>query len=422
MIKKLLKKISFWYKLSSTQREKLKSTFGFYTSKVINPNNIKLSDVEVALFFADKLDKKYQIKQWLEVLSFLNGQKKILFIVKDRKVLSWLQSKNDFAIVYYQNLESLTEFYSKHNIKVILYVNNGLRNFHSLMNNNALHVHINHGESDKTSTISNQAKAYDYSFVVGNAGYDKYQLNLLKKDMNHFIKIGRPQLDFVGKIELNSEAIDTKKVILYAPTWEGNYSSMNFSSLKEYGLDIVQKILTSREYYLVYKPHPTTGMRDISIKNVNSEIIQLIKQSTQGELISEGDINTLYNSVDLAIFDNSAVAIDYLRVNKPMLMTDMFANIKDRVSKPIILGASRLLSDIHVDKLLLIIDEELKNDTLYQERNRIKEYFLGNYDYAKKESSHLFISKIDEICQERDELMGRLKQENRDNNDYKSQY
>jgi len=414
MIKKLLKKIFFWNKLSFVQREKIKSAFGFHTSKIINVDDIKISNIEVAIFFADGLDKKYQIEQWLDVFSFFNSQKKILFIVKNRKVLSWLQSRTDFIIVYYQNLESLIKFYSKNNIKVILYVNNGLRNFHSLINSNALHVHINHGESDKTSTISNQAKAYDYSFVVGDAGYDKYKLNLLKKDMSQFIKIGRPQLDFVGKIDLDIKAIDSKKVILYAPTWEGNYSSMNFSSLGQYGLNIVQKLLSFSEYYLVYKPHPTTGIRDISIKDINSKIIKLINNSNQGEVILKGDINALYNSVDLAIFDNSAVAIDYLYINKPMLMTDMFFNIKDRLSKPIILWASRLLSDKNIDKLLSIIEEELKNDTLYSERNKIKEYFLGNYDYSKKESSRVFVSKIDEICKERDNLVYSLTQENRD--------
>jgi hypothetical protein len=414
MIKNFLKKVSFWNKLSFVQKEKIKTLFGFYTSKVVNPYNIKFSDVEIAIFFSDELDKKYQIEQWLDVFSFLNSQKKILFIVKDRKVLSWLQSKNDFSIVYYQNLESLTEFYSKNNIKVILYVNNALRNFHSLMNSNAFHVHINHGESDKTSTLSNQAKAYDYSFVVGDAGYDKYKLNLLKKDMSKFIKIGRPQLDFVGKIDLKINAIEGKKVILYAPTWEGNYSSMNFSSLGQHGLNIVQKLLSDNKYYLVYKPHPTTGMRDISIKDVNSKIIKLLNNSSKGEVVLEGDINALYNSVDLAVFDNSAVAIDYLCVDKPMLMTDMFANIKDRVSQPIISRASRLLSDTNVEKLLFLIDEELKNDTLYSERNRIKEYFLGNYDYSKKESSRVFVSKIDEICRERDALVHSLNQENRD--------
>ena len=414
MIKKLLKKISFWNKLSILQKEKIKTFFGLYTSKVVNPYDTKISDIEVAIFFADGLDKKYQIEQWLDTFSLLNSEKKILFIVKDRKVFSWIESKSDFAIVYYQNLESLTKFYSQNNIKVILYVNNGLRNFHSLINSKALHIHINHGESDKISTISNQAKSYDYSFVVGDAGYDKYKLNLLKKDMHQFIKVGRPQLDFVGKIDLNSKAIDRKKVILYAPTWEGNYSSMNFCSLEKYGLDIVKKLLASTEYYLVYKPHPTTGIRDVSIKKINSKIIQLINNSTQGEVILEGDINAIYHSVDLAIFDNSAVAIDYLCVNKPMLMTDMFSNIKERLSQPIILGASRLLSDKTIEKLLLIIDEELKRDTLCSERNKIKEYFLGNYDYAKKESSRVFIYKIDEICRERDDLLHSLKQENKD--------
>ena len=203
MSKKLFKKLLFWNRLSFSQKEKIKSLFGFYTSKIVNSYNKNLSNIEVAVFFADGLDKKYQIEQWLAVFEYLNQRKEILFIIKDRKLLSWFQEHSNFIVVYYQNLESLTTFYTQHNIKTVLYVNNGLRNFHSLINSQALHVHINHGESDKTSTISNQAKAYDYSFVVGDAGYDKYKLNLLKKDMSKFIKVGRPQLDFIEKISLN---------------------------------------------------------------------------------------------------------------------------------------------------------------------------------------------------------------------------
>jgi len=277
-----------------------------------------------------------------------------------------------------------------------------------LINSRALHIHINHGESDKTSTISNQSKAYDYSFIVSDAGYDKYNLNLLKKDMSRFIKIGRPQLDFIEKIDLDIKIIGDKKVILYAPTWEGVYESMNFTSISDYGLFIVKTLLASNQYYTIYKPHPTTGSRDIKIRNINSEIVNLINSSDQGEVILEGDINGLYSSVDLAIFDNSAVAIDYLVVDKPMLMTDMFFNIKDRVSRPIISGASILLSKSNIDNLLSIINKELAEDTLQIKRNRIKEYFLGKYNYSNQESTKIFISKIEEICKEHDSLLESL--------------
>jgi len=414
MSKKLFKKLLFWNRLSFSQKEKIKSLFGFYTSKTVNPYNKNLSNIEVAVFFADGLDKKYQIEQWLAVFEYLNQTKEILFLVKDRKVLSWLQEHSDFIVVYYQNLESLTTFYSQHNIRTVLYVNNGLRNFHSLINSQSLHIHINHGESDKTSTISNQAKAYDYSFVVGDAGYDKYKLNLLKKDMGKFLKVGRPQLDFIEKISLNTKAIGSKKVILYAPTWEGNYSSMNFCSLVEYGLFIVSTLLDENNYYLLYKPHPTTGVRDEILKDINRKIIKIVNSSHHGEVILTGDINGLYSSVDLAIFDNSAVAIDYLATDKPMLMTDMFANIKDRVSKPIIMEASKLLSKNTIHKFLLLIEEELKKDTLNSERNTIKEYFLGNYDYNKKESSQIFVSKIEEICREQKHLLEQLNQNSKE--------
>ncbi len=410
---KIFKKISFWDRLPLDKREKIKTLFGLYAFKIINPKNIEISNVGVSIFFADELNKIYQIEQWLDFFAFLDTHKKLLFIVKDRKVFNWLKETTDFVVVYYQNLEHLTQFYTKSNIKVVLYANNGLRNFHSLMNSRSLHVYINHGDSDKTSTISNQVKAYDYSFVVGDAAYDKYRLNLLKKDMTKFVKVGRPQLDFIETIDLSLETTDNKKIILYAPTWEGNYSAMNFSSLKKYGLNIVQKLLAHSDYFLLYKPHPTTGMRDREFKKINSKIINIIKNSNRGEVILHKDINSLYGIVDVAIFDNSAVAIDYLYINKPMLMTDMFFNMQGRISEPIISRASILLSETNIDKLCMIIEEELSSDTMKEQRNKIKKYFLGDYDYTKKESSKKFVSEIDRICEERDMLLEKLKNENR---------
>ena len=253
MIKKIIKNIILWNRLSSKKKRVIKEAFGLYSHKVINPYNYEIKEVEIALFFADNINKIYQIKQWLNVLKELNTRKKILFIVKDRKVLDWLNNNTDFIIIFYNNLNSLISIYNSNNIKVTLYVNNGLRNFHSLINSRTMHIHINHGESDKTSTISNQIKAYDYSFIVAQAGYDKYNLNLIKKDMKKFIKIGRPQLDFIKKANLNLSLEEDKKIIIYAPTWEGYYNSMNFSSLSTMGLNIVSKILSDDSYFLIYR-------------------------------------------------------------------------------------------------------------------------------------------------------------------------
>jgi len=417
--------------------EVISSVKHIFTTKIneIPIANASLSHYEVALYFYGGMGNIYQIEQWLGTLNALNQQKEVVFIVRNKDVYAWIKENTNFIVIYCRTIESLTKVYEENNFKCVLYVNNGFKNFQSLMVGDALHVHINHGESDKTSTITNQSKAYDYVFIVGDAAYDKYNLNLIKKDMSKYIKVGRPQLEHIEEIpSFNEEKlkVDTypkggttninagtkesvvarKKVILYAPTWEGTHESMNFSSLGDYGMQLVQQLLNHPDYYLVYKPHPNTGSRDESIKNINNAITKLLQSHEGGEAITGGDINSLYKHVDLAIFDNSAVAIDYLIADKPMIMTDMFHRIKDRQSKPTITKAARMLSPTDVYNIPLIIKEELENDTLKQQRNKIKRYFLGDFNYEKKESTIKFISTIEEIIRERDKLVDELKKAN----------
>jgi len=362
----------------------------------------------VALFFSGQLKDKYQIEQWLKPLERVASQRPLVFIVKEKEVFLWLKANTNFSVVCFRNLNILIQFYEAHQLKVILYVNNGLRNFHSLIHNKALHIHLNHGESDKVSTLSNQSKAYDYLFISGDAGYDKYKLNLLKNDMSRFIKIGRPQLEHIEVMNFDKDRVGDKKVILYAPTWEGMYESMNYSSLVEHGQSIIHQLLEQGNYYLFYKPHPNTGSRDFNFKKINNKIIKSLNNSLHGEVVLDKDINTLYPHVDLAIFDNSAVAIDYLYVNKPMLMTDMFYKNRTHDMMPTIVQATKLLSDKELINIANIVKNELNYDSLREQRLKIKDYFLGSFDYLEGESTKAFIQNITDICSERDTLLTQL--------------
>jgi len=463
-MKEVLKKVLFWNKVSLENKNHIRKLLGMKTTRITRkpkpkpkPKNnyaslfdnfsvfrANLSHIEVGLYFAGTMGNIYQIEQWVGVLKTLEKEKSIVLLIRDKKVFTFLSKNTDFTLVYCYRIEDVLSFYEKNNLKCILYVNQGFKNFQSLIIGNALHVHINHGESDKTSTFSNQAKAYDYVFVASDAGYMKYKNNLIKADMSKFIKVGRPQLEHIEKIEPfdttyiepiivdssveNNEEVEEKslqtpivdnrerKVILYAPTWEATHDSMNFTSLNDYGLTIIESLLDNLDYYVVYKPHPNTGSRDTVVKTINNKIKKLINDSNnRGVVIDSGDINSIYPHIDLAIFDNSAVAIDYLIVDKPMIMTDMFYRMKN-YNKPIISKAAKLIKKDDAKDIISIIEDELKNDNLNIQRNKIKKYFLGNYDYANKESTKLFISKIVDICDERDNLFKELENNREENN------
>ena len=74
-----------------------------------------------------------------------------------------------------RRLNDLTALYAGADLKCAVYVNNGVSNFQSLAAPTMLHVHVNHGESDKLSMVSNQAKAYDRVFVAGEAAVRRHR-------------------------------------------------------------------------------------------------------------------------------------------------------------------------------------------------------------------------------------------------------
>lgn len=373
-------------------------------------DNFHLDSHEIALYFNAPVSSIYQVEQWIPILEELNQRVKLVIIARRKSSFQWLVDNTDLSIIFTHTQNDLIKTYEENNFKVILYVNHGVQNFQSLAYRDSFHVHINHGESEKTSTISNQVNAYNYIFIVAKGAYDKYRLNLLQKDMSNFIEVGRPQLEHIPKIS----PFDTdRKVILYAPTWEGTHNSMNYSSLGSFGSDMVQQIVDDNRYYLLYKPHPNTGFNDAKIKKSNENIINMLESSPHAKVIKQGDINSLYEHADIAIFDNSAVAVDYLIVDKPMIMTDRFHRDSDsRHSRPMITKGAVMLLEEEVTKLLNIIDREIESDSVKEKRSKIKSYFLGESSYKNRDSTEKFISSVLDIMNERDKALEKLKELN----------
>ena len=106
-----------------------------------------------------------------------------------------LRERTDLTIFTAPSFPDLTELYDALDAKVSLYCNNSMLNFQSLIDGRMLHAHINHGESDKQSMASNNAKAYDRVLVAGEAAVQRHIEGLLDFDTRKLVRIGRPQLD-----------------------------------------------------------------------------------------------------------------------------------------------------------------------------------------------------------------------------------
>jgi hypothetical protein len=355
--------------------------------------NGRYADVNVVVYFAGNMGNIYQLEQWIKPLEQLDKIEKVLIVTRDTCVYEWVEEHTQFQLFYSKTMSTLLKLYDNNSFRCILYMNNSCLNFQSLSNNSALHVHINHGESEKTSTFSNRAKAYDFVFIVSDAAHKKYADNLININMDKFIKVGRPQIDFIEPIE---RPITDKKIILYAPTWEGTHLSMDYTSLPDYGIDFVTSLLAHEDYFLIYRPHPNTGSRDKLTKETNEKIKELVEHSDTGTLMTKENINSVFELTDLAIFDNSAVTVDFLAFDKPMIITDFFYRQKDQVvAKPEIVKACKTIDDSNKDDILALISHGLSHDPKAIPRKQVKQKFLG--DYTRGESTNAFIHEVQNI-------------------------
>lgn len=369
-------------------------------NKIVVERSVEESlKLKLTLYFFGGMAEVYQMDQWLEAMEELYKIEPLCIIVRNKNVKSYLDKKTDMPIVYFDTINELLTAYEESDFKVILYVNNGMKNFQSLIYHRALHIHLNHGESEKSSMHSNQCKSYDYTYVVGEAAYDRYKRHIINIESANYLKIGRPQFDYIKEVQKNFD----RKVVLYAPTDESTHISMRYTSIERLGLKIVDTILENPEYQLVYRPHPSTGKNSKAVAKINAEIIKKVESSENGTV--EKDLNAidLLSVVDLAIFDNSSLIIDFLNFDKPMFATNMFMEEYHDIKPFKMLKGCTMLDEENIDNLNQSISEQLEKDPLKEQRVQIREYYLGNY--KKGESTKFFIQKVLEVMQERDSLL-----------------
>ena len=232
-------------------------------------------DAEVAVYYADSPDRVYQLDQWLPVFERFARTHQVVVILRDIRTMKELQDRTTLPVVCVTTFLDLMNLYDAGEFKVGIYVNNGQRNFQSLNNPRMLHVHVNHGESDKLSSFSNQVKAYDRVFVAGPVAVERYKEALIDFDGGKVVAVGRPQLDLDFTPEL---AESSRRTVMYGPTWEGESESNNWTSLDLFGVQIVTALLALPDVRVVYKPHPrVAASAHPGVARAHRKIMSLMK-------------------------------------------------------------------------------------------------------------------------------------------------
>lgn len=360
-------------------------------------------EAPIIAYFGDGPAKLYQILQWLPVFEKLNEELRVAIVLRSPGALQQLRTKTTLPLVLKVQFDPLQDFYYDLNPKVALYVNNGVRNFQSLGYAPMVHVHLNHGESDKISMVSNQVKAYDRVFVAGPAAIDRHKMALIEFDFNKLVEVGRPQLD----IELTAALPPTdRRTVMYAPTWEGENIANNYTSIDMFGEAIVATILKTPNVRLVYKPHPRVEQsEDSAVSTADARIRELIDTANSeggGHIVAmQGDILPMFADVDLLVTDVSSVGLDflYLRPDAPLILTDRRANATALTNEAPIARATPVLSSLNKDDFAAIIEGALVQDSLRARREEMRRYYFGNLH--RGESERLFIDNVGRLVQSR---------------------
>ena len=316
----------------STVVRKVNSTIGKAYATVIGPvirrsiNRrlaVSLESYDFIVYFADSPDLLYQVKQWIAPLEKLTAAgSRVVFVVNNALSARALRPLSALPILLTRSMAEIERFVKAHDVQGVFYVNNSQANFTALRMTRPVHIHLNHGESEKSSMVSNQLKAYDYAFIAGDAAANRILANIRRIDPSHLVRIGRPQLGF----ELGEAVTGTDTItVLYAPTWEGDSKDMAYSSLNSIGFRLVKELIADDRFTLVFRPHPKTGTWSRDTAKSLQKIKDEINRSAKNRLPIAHRIDTTANptvsivSSDIVIADNSAMAMDAIGLDKPLL-------------------------------------------------------------------------------------------------------
>jgi hypothetical protein len=367
---------------------------------------------EVVVYFAEDHRRLYQLEQWLPVLERLHERHHVQVVMRKMESLRRVQEITSLPAVYARRLADVLEMYDEMDPKVAIYVNNGVSNFQSLAVSTILHVHINHGESDKVSMVSNQAKAYDRVFVAGEAAQRRHATALIDFDQRALVQIGRPQLDLRFPPALPAS---DRKTVIYAPTWEGENDFNNYSSIDQYGVAIVHALLAQPDTRVIYRPHPrVASSTTAAVIGAHRQVIDLLNAASRADpaaghaTVMDGNILALFQHGDAMVTDVSSVGLDflYLRTEKPLFLTDRRDDRGELAFDAPISAASDIIDSSTIGSFGSVLAARLRDDVLYEKRRQLRRFYFG--DLAPGESTQRFLDAISEVIRQRDDLLAKL--------------
>ncbi|WP_435769925.1 CDP-glycerol glycerophosphotransferase family protein [Nocardioides sp. SYSU DS0651] len=370
-----------------------------------------MQNPDVIAYFADDPSRVYQLLQWIPVLERLDDSHPVAVVTRDPDTAAAVTERTSLPVHCAPGFAELAELYDELSAKVVLYCNNSMLNFNSLLDGRMLHVHINHGESDKQSMVSNNAKAYDRVFVAGEAAVQRHRAALMELDERRLVRIGRPQLDLRPAPLL--PASPGRRTVLYAPTWEGDAEYNDYTSVDVLGPEIVRAILAVPDVRVVYKPHPKvlTSLTP-AIRDGHQAILDLVERAAEQEpdaghaAVWQGDILAVFPGCDAMVTDVSSVGLDwlYLQTDKPIVITDRHHDAERLRQEVPVSRCADVVDADNLGDLTALLAARLDHDEHGMARVAMRHHYFD--DIGVGDSTVRFVAAVRELVELRDRLQG----------------
>lgn len=303
-------------------REKLGNRLSAARFVVAATANGPVPDDAVALFFAVGPENAYQFEQWRRPLEALSRRRPVCVIVDRPDTGRLVLSGSTLPVAFARASGELELLVERHRLQAVLYLNQVEQNFRMLRFAEPVHIQIGHGESDKGGSISNQHKAYDFTFIGGPAGRQRLARALYDFDAGVRLReVGRPQLDYAYP-GAPDWAADGRLRVLYAPTWEGDRVTIRYGSLVSHGVAIIAALRADPRVRIIYRPHPRIGKTSAAHAEADRTIRRALAADGDRHLVDHGPYGWQWRFADSCITDVSAVAYDWLSTGKPLVVTE----------------------------------------------------------------------------------------------------
>jgi hypothetical protein len=350
----------------------------------------------IAVYFADPPEKLYQLTQWLPIFEDHESMRTIV-VVRHIETYRQLLGITTLPVLLVPRYEVLMALYDRADFHAVIYVNNGWTNFQSLAFQQAVHIHVNHGESDKICMVSNQAKAYDRVFIAGEAAQRRHAAALAWFDQGVLVRVGRPQLDRVKASRAS------RQTITYAPTWEGEDEVNNYTSVDRYGPQIIAAAI-AQGAHIVYKPHPRILLSDDpGVKLGHQQILALL--GDDHEYAPDADILPILAETDVLIADVSSVTLDhlYLRPDAALILCDRRSDREALIADAPIAASAHVLDADSIGTLEADIAHLIANPAQQQGRADLRNLYFDGLQPGQ--STERFWSELERAISEHDSAL-----------------